>query len=111
MTGILFLDQDEDVRQDCEKRFEEAGQKLGLEIICWRDLPKRPSVLGKTAQATEPVLKQVFMKFIDSDDVSQHPRQKDEGGKSDDGNDTKPDKLNRQAYILRKFMTGITMCR
>ena len=106
VSGILFLDQDEDVRQDCEKRFEEAGKNLGLEIICWRDLPKQSSVLGNMAQTTEPVLKQVFMKCIDSDDVSQHPRQKDEGGKSEDGNDTKPNKLNRQAYILRKYMTN-----
>ena len=93
VSGILFLDQDEDVRQDCEKRFEEAGKNLGLEIICWRDLPKQSSVLGNMAQTTEPVLKQVFMKCIDSDDVSQHPRQKDEGGKCEDGNDTKPNNL------------------
>ena len=83
VAGNLFIDRDEDVRKDCENRFEEAGKNLGLEVICWRDLPKRPSVLGSTAQQTEPILKQVFMKCIsdDTDSVSQHPKQKDEGGK------------------------------
>ena len=108
VAGNLFLDRDEDVRKDCENRFEEAGKNLGLEVICWRDLPKRPSVLGSTAQQTEPILKQVFMKCIsdDTDSVSQHPKQKDEGGKSQERVDSKPDTLNRQAYILRKGITS-----
>ena len=108
VAGNLFLDRDEDVRKDCENRFEEAGKNLGLEVICWRDLPKRPSVLGSTAQQTEPILKQVFMKCIsdDTDSVSQHPKQKDEGGKSQERVDSKPDTLNRQAYILRKWITS-----
>ena len=120
MTGIMFLDQDDDVRHDCEKRFEEAGKDLGLEVICWRDVPKKPSALGRTAQATEPVLRQIFMKCInegeedsdspmdrDDEHISQHPKQKDEGGKLEDEDDTKPNKLNRQAFILRKWMTNL----
>ena len=106
VSGILFLDQDEDVREDCEKRFEEAGKTLGLEIICWRDVPKQTSVLGQCAQATEPVLRQVFMKCIENDDLSQHPKQKDEGGKVIKDSNTSPDRLDRQAYILRKWMTN-----
>ena len=45
-TGILFLDQDESLRNEIIKEFEVQAAELGLQILVWRKVPTDSSCLG-----------------------------------------------------------------
>ena len=61
-TGILFLDQDENLREESKTIFENTAETLDLKVFAWRDIPKDPKCLGPVAQNSEPHLVQVFVK-------------------------------------------------
>jgi glutamate synthase (NADPH/NADH) large chain len=61
-AGMVFLPPDPRQRADCERRFEAIIRAEGLDVLGWRTVPTDGSMLGKTARATEPVVRQIFIR-------------------------------------------------
>ncbi len=60
-VGMIFLPTDENQRQAIEKRFEEIIQSEDHRVLGWRTVPTNDAGLGPTAQAAQPVIRQVFI--------------------------------------------------
>ncbi|HEX3730385.1 MAG TPA: glutamate synthase central domain-containing protein, partial [Opitutaceae bacterium] len=60
-TGLVFLPRDRIKRRRVEERFEEIVQSEGQTIVGWRTVPTDNSMLGETAKASEPFMRQVFI--------------------------------------------------
>ena len=61
-VGNVFLPKDEASRKRCERIFEEVAREEGQEVLGWRDIPTDNSMIGPTALAAEPFMRQVFIK-------------------------------------------------
>ena len=61
-AGIVFLPPDAHERRECEQIFGKIVAEEGQHVIGWRDLPTRNATLGETAKASEPFMRQVFIK-------------------------------------------------
>jgi len=61
-VASLFLPRNEDARRLCEKILVEAIEAEGLKVICWRDVPNDNSTLGDLARASEPAMRQLFIR-------------------------------------------------
>ena len=85
-AGIVFLPPDPAQRKECEQIFGKIVAEEGQHVIGWRDLPTRNATLGATAQASEPFMRQVFIK--------RNAGIKDEMG------------FERSLYIIRKRATN-----
>ena len=59
--GMLFMPQDKTERTSVQKAFEKIVAEEGQTVLGWRDIPTDNSSLGKTAQASEPFMMQVFI--------------------------------------------------
>ena len=79
-TGILFLPENRNEREICEKIFYSMVDKENLKVIATRDIPVNKSVLGEIALSTEPFMKQVFI-----------------------AGDHEQDDLERKLYVIRKL--------
>ena len=60
-VGMVFLPTDADERGFCEGRFEQIVREEGQTVLGWRDVPTDNSLLGPTAQAGEPIIRQLFI--------------------------------------------------
>src|SRR6185436_9099148 len=60
-VGQIFLPQDAKQRAECEKVFEQIVIEEGQTFLGWRTVPTVNTSLGNTAQASEPVVRQVFI--------------------------------------------------
>ncbi len=58
----IFTSQDAAARARGAEAFEKAAAAEGMPVIGWRDLPSDNSTLGKSAKASEPWVRQVFVK-------------------------------------------------
>ena len=79
-TGLVFLPKNEAEAAICIEVLNKHISNEGLTLAGWRDVPVDSSAPGKIAQATEPAIKQVFVR----------------------GNYEK-DTLERKLYIVRKL--------
>ncbi len=79
-TGILFLPENREEREECEKIFFKLVENEHLQVIASRLVPVNRSVLGEIALSTEPFMKQVFIS----------------------GNHEQDD-LERKLYVIRKL--------
>ncbi len=61
-VGNVFLPKDVAARRRCEKAFEDIVAEEGQEVLGWRDIPTDNSMIGPTALAAEPFMRQVFIK-------------------------------------------------
>ena len=61
-TGLVFLPTDDTERIFCKNIFTEIVNKEGYSLLGWRQVPIDSSSIGKTAQSTQPVIEQVFIK-------------------------------------------------
>jgi glutamate synthase domain-containing protein 2/glutamate synthase domain-containing protein 1/glutamate synthase domain-containing protein 3 len=61
-SGIVFLPRDRMMRRRFEKMFEAIAAEEGQEVLGWRTVPTDNSSLGNTARASEPFMRQVFVK-------------------------------------------------
>jgi glutamate synthase (ferredoxin) len=61
-VGMLFSSPDAAERAESAKRFEAIALEQGQTVIGWRDLPTDHTSLGKTALASEPFMRQVFVR-------------------------------------------------
>ncbi|MBN1428375.1 MAG: glutamate synthase large subunit, partial [Anaerolineae bacterium] len=80
-TGLVFLPRNETGLLSCIEAFEQILMAEGLDVIGWRHIEVDSSVIGAIAQASEPVIRQVFVR-------SAIPLE--------------PDELERKLYIARK---------
>jgi len=83
-AGIVFLPKKEKELADCMKAFEEIIAEEGQTFLGWRDVPVDNSMIGPTALAAEPTMKQVFIASKD--------------GLSDA-------ELERKLFVIRKRVT------
>ena len=60
-VGMVYLPPKETERRACEKIFEEIVKEEGQTFLGWRTVPTDDSSLGPTAQASEPVVRQIFI--------------------------------------------------
>jgi glutamate synthase (ferredoxin) len=60
-VGFIYMSRDENERKNEEKIIEEIIAEEGLELLGWRDVPVKSSILGKASAACEPVMRQVFV--------------------------------------------------
>jgi glutamate synthase (ferredoxin) len=61
-VGLVYLPPDARERRECEKIFGGIVAAEGQRVIGWRDVPTNNSTLGATAKASEPFMRQVFIK-------------------------------------------------
>ncbi len=60
-VGVLFFPKDIKLREECRDIFNRAAEKLGLEIITYRNVPVNTHDIGPTALSVEPMMEQVFI--------------------------------------------------
>jgi glutamate synthase (ferredoxin) len=60
-TGLVFLPTDAGERQRCERIFEEIVEQEGQTVLGWRNVPIDDSMIGATAKAVKPVMRQIFV--------------------------------------------------
>ncbi|MHC1782543.1 MAG: glutamate synthase large subunit [Anaerolineaceae bacterium] len=60
-VGMIFLPPDEAHRRPFEVIFEEVVQAEGQTVLGWRTVPTAGGLLGPTARASQPVIRQVFI--------------------------------------------------
>jgi glutamate synthase (NADPH) large chain len=60
-VGVVFLPSDPGSRAACEHVFEEVITSEGQQFLGWREVPVDNSMIGPTAQRSQPVIKQLFV--------------------------------------------------
>src|SRR5215213_8956959 len=60
-VGMLFLPQDLEERECCEKTFERIAAEHDLRVLGWRDVPTNNWNLGESTKKAEPFIRQVFI--------------------------------------------------
>ncbi|KAI8586136.1 hypothetical protein BDZ88DRAFT_311821 [Geranomyces variabilis] len=50
-------------KESCEK-FEEIAYSLGLNVLCWRPVPRDNSILGPSSKSKEPAILQPFVTLV-----------------------------------------------
>jgi glutamate synthase domain-containing protein 2/glutamate synthase domain-containing protein 1/glutamate synthase domain-containing protein 3 len=60
-VGMVHLPPDKSERYKCEKLFEEIIETEGHRLLGWRTVPTNNRMLGHTARASEPIVRQVFL--------------------------------------------------
>lgn len=65
-TGICFTDKAS--ASACEQQFAQLAKEVGLEVVCWRDVPVDSTKIGLMARKSEPLMRQVFITGKAQDD-------------------------------------------
>ncbi len=65
-AGLVFLPGEERDCRRCEELFEQVIREEGQTVLGWRDVPRDNSMLGATALATEPVMRQIFIGRVET---------------------------------------------
>jgi glutamate synthase (NADPH) large chain len=60
-SGMVFLPRNPTKRRRLEERFEQVVRSEGQTILGWRTVPTNNTMLGETAKAAEPFMRQVFI--------------------------------------------------
>ncbi|MBA3438960.1 MAG: glutamate synthase subunit alpha, partial [Pyrinomonadaceae bacterium] len=60
-VGMVFLPIDVSDQNECVRSFEEVVRQEGHCVLGWRDVPTDSTLLGPTAKAAQPVIKQIFI--------------------------------------------------
>jgi glutamate synthase (ferredoxin) len=60
-VGMVYLPPSKSERYKCEKLFEEIIENEGHHLLGWRTVPTSDAMLGQTARASEPIVRQVFL--------------------------------------------------
>ncbi len=79
-VAMVFLPQDEELRDRCEEALVEAINNGGLKVLSVRDVPTENACLGEIARSAEPVVRQVFI----------------------DGENLADEQLERRLFLIRK---------
>ena len=65
-AGIVFLPKGPQSRAHCEEVWTRVAAEEGMPVLGWRDLPTDNALLGPTAVAAEPAMRQVFVSRPDA---------------------------------------------
>ncbi|MEX1010573.1 MAG: glutamate synthase large subunit [Balneolaceae bacterium] len=84
-VGMIFFPGDREDRLPCEKIVEQIVEEEGQTVLGWRKVPTDNTSLGKTARASEPSVRQIFI------------------GRSDDLQDELD--FERRLYVIRRRAT------
>src|SRR3954447_11156420 len=60
-VGIAFVPEDDAEREVAEKHVERLAAEEGLAVLAWRDVPATPDLVGTTARACQPRMRQLFV--------------------------------------------------
>jgi len=60
-AGLVFLPQNENNRNSCEKILIDSLVTEGLDVIGFRDVPVDNSILGEISRSSEPYIRQIFV--------------------------------------------------
>jgi glutamate synthase domain-containing protein 2/glutamate synthase domain-containing protein 1/glutamate synthase domain-containing protein 3 len=60
-SGLVFMPRDPTLRRQLEERFGDIVESEGQVLLGWRTVPTDNSMLGATAKASEPFIRQVFI--------------------------------------------------
>ncbi len=85
-AGLVFLPTDPGLEKLCMERTAEIVTREGQKLLGWRDVPRDNSMIGPTALAAEPTMKQLFVAAGD--------------GLADDA-------FERKLYVIRKQMQNL----
>ena len=61
-VGMFFFPQNEMKHRQAMKLFELILKKNGMDLICWREVPVSPDILGQKAKESMPYIMQAFVK-------------------------------------------------
>lgn len=61
-VGMIFLSPNKSDEDKTKKLFNKIVEQQGQSVLGWRDVPTNNSSLGETAKASEPAIRQVFIK-------------------------------------------------
>ena len=64
-VGMCFLPQKEKARRALEYMMAKCIRAEGLQLLGWRDVPRRSSLLSRSMHAAEPVIRQFFLRQPD----------------------------------------------
>jgi glutamate synthase (NADPH/NADH) large chain len=81
-AGILFLPPDAARSTECSRLVETIAGQSHMPVLGWRDVPVDDSMIGETAKAGQPAMRQVF--------VARHP------------DATDAEAFERKLYVLRR---------
>jgi len=81
-AGMVFLPIAGSSRQQCEAILEQIVEEEGQHVLGWRDVPTNDKLLGPTARASKPIVRQIFI------------------GRNDDLNDDAA--FERKLYVIRR---------
>ncbi|MDJ0755092.1 MAG: glutamate synthase large subunit [Ardenticatenaceae bacterium] len=60
-VGMVFLPQDDALRQQCRQQLQEIIQREGQQMLGWRACPTDNQLLGETSKTAQPVIEQIFI--------------------------------------------------
>ena len=60
-VAMCFLPQDPDLRMRCEELCVRITVEEGEQVLGWRDVPRDSTAIGRTALASEPVIRQLLI--------------------------------------------------
>jgi len=82
-VGFIFFPSDKSMLAECKEIFARAAEKLGIEIIGYREVPVIKDTIGPTALSVEPIMEQVFLKKPD--------------------HITDPEEFERKLFVLKNY--------
>ncbi|KAJ3294774.1 glutamate synthase [NADH] [Borealophlyctis nickersoniae] len=68
-VGNVYMKPDEAVLKESKQKFAEIAKKLGLTVLCWREVPRNNSILGPSSRSKEPVILQPFVTVGDTKEL------------------------------------------
>lgn len=86
-AGMIFFPRQIRAREECRDVFTRAAEKLGMNILAWRQVPVNNDGIGPSALSVEPYIEQVFI------ERPSHIKDSDE--------------FERKLFVLRKYSTHI----
>ena len=86
-VGLVFFPKDERLREECRSIFNRNIEKLGMQLLGYRDIPTYNGEIGPSALAVEPKMEQVFVRRPD--------------------HVTTPEDFERKLFILRNYTTRL----
>lgn len=82
-VGMVFLPKDDDHIKEAKEVMASIFRQEGLEVLGWRTVPVKASVVGLNAKKTMPNIEQVFVQVVKEENV---------------------DDIERELYICRKLI-------
>jgi len=60
-VGMVFLPTEQEAQSECEQLFERIAIEEGQHVVGWRTVPTDNALLGPTAKASQPLIRQIFI--------------------------------------------------